>query len=419
MNAPVAAALASGKTMGNSMKLNRKLRVALVGGGIGGLTTAIALNRNGFETQVFEQADELREVGAGIGISPNAVKVLRALGLEDALKERGLEAEAIIGRDWTTARPLFRLERKGVAGSRFGAAHVQIHRADLLDILGDAVGRQSQIQLNCRCVAVTSSDRGATLTLGNGRTEEFDLVVGCDGIRSVVRTALHGSHMPRFTGNMCWRALIPVERVSSGHVPPDTTIWMGPGGHIVTYYVRAGALVNVVAVRETTDWVEDSWSVEARKSELVAAFPGVHRDLHELLEQAEHCFKWGLFDRDPLPTWSTQRITLLGDAAHPMLPFLGQGAAMAIEDAYVLARELARSPDDVAVALRAYEAERVPRTARVQLAARDQAKTYHMTSPAARLQRVLRHWIEKLDATTPTDVNTEWLYGYDPTRQPA
>jgi len=187
----------------------------------------------------------------------------------------------------------------------------------------------------------------------------------------------------------------------------------------VTYYVRAGALVNVVAVRETTDWVEDSWSVEARKSELVAAFPGVHRDLHELLEQAEHCFKWGLFDRDPLPTWSTQRITLLGDAAHPMLPFLGQGAAMAIEDAYVLARELARSPDDVAVALRAYEAERVPRTARVQLAARDQAKTYHMTSPAARLQRVLRHWIEKLDATTPTDVNTEWLYGYDPTRQPA
>ena len=410
MNAPI--------NDGDSMKLPHKLRVALVGGGIGGLTTAVALNRKGFETHVFERAAELSEVGAGIGISPNAVKVLRALGLEEALRERGFEPEAIVGRDWRTARPLFRLELKGVAGSRFGAPHVQVHRADLLDVLANAAGPQSQIHLNSRCVAISSSDRGATLTLSNGRTEEFDLVVGCDGIRSVVRSALHGSDMPRFTGNVCWRALIPIQRLPSGHVPPDTTIWMGSGGHIVTYHVRAGDLVNVVAVRETTDWVEDSWSVEARESELMAAFPGVHRDLRVLLEQAEHCFKWGLFDRDPLPIWSTQRITLLGDAAHPMLPFLGQGGAMAIEDAYVLASELARSPDDVTKALRAYEAKRVPRTTRVQLAARDQAKTYHMTSPAARLQRVLRHWVDKLDAAASTDLNTEWLYRYDPTRQP-
>jgi salicylate hydroxylase len=379
--------------------MSRNLRIALVGGGIGGLTAALALTRKGFEAHVFEQVSELRELGAGIAMSPNAVKVLRALGVEDALKAQGIESEAIVGRDWTTARPLFRVPLKDVAYGRFGAALVHIHRADLLRILAAAAGASSQIHLNSRCIAVSSFDRCAILTLSDGRQEEFDLIVGCDGIRSLVRAALHGHDAPQFTGNMCWRALIPTERLPPRHVPPCATIWMGPGGHVVIFYVRGGALVNVVAVRETTDWVEESWSVGAQRQELVDAYPGVHADLRILLERAEACFKWGLFDRDPLTGWSVGRITLLGDAAHPMLPFLGQGAAMAVEDAYVLARELSRSPENVTAALGAYEAERTPRTAQVQLAARNQATIFHGSGGSA-------------------DLNTEWLYDYDPTFQP-
>jgi salicylate hydroxylase len=195
---------------------------------------------------------------------------------------------------------------------------------------------------------------------------------------------------------MCWRALIAVENLRPQPVPPHTTIWMGPGGHVVTYYVRGGALLNIVAVREVAEWVEESWSVVGQTSQLVDAYSDVHADLRRLLEHAEHCFKWGLFDRNPLPGWGRWRITLLGDAAHPMLPFLGQGAAMAVEDAYVLARELARSPADTAAALQAYEAERIPRTTKVQLAARNQANVLHRSNGDAGLR-------------------TEWLYSYDPT----
>jgi salicylate hydroxylase len=342
------------------------------------------------------------------------VRVLRALGLEAALRGRGFESKAIVGRDWTTARSLFRVPMKDIAAARYGAPNIDFHRADLLDILATNARLTCQIHLNSCCVAVSSSDRGAIVTLSDGRREEFDLVVGCDGIHSVVREALHGRVTPRFTGNMCWRALIPVEELPPNHVLPDVTIWTGSGGHIVTFYVRGGTLVNVVAIRETAVWAEESWSIEAKTSELIAAFPDVHRTLRLLLERADHCFKWGLFDRDPLPTWGRNFITLLGDAAHPMLPFLGQGAAMAFEDAYVLSRELERSPDLVR-ALRAYEAERIPRTAKAQIAARKQAEVFHLTSPLSRLKRWLQNCVDVPDQGRLAEFQTEWLYSYDPT----
>jgi salicylate hydroxylase len=395
----------------------RKPRVALVGGGLGGLTAALALSRHGFETHVFEQVGELREIGAGISLSPNATKVMRALGLELELKTRGFESEAIVERDWTTARPLSRVPLKGASAARFGAPNFDIHRADLLEILAAATLRVGRIHLASRCVAVSSSGQVASLTLDDGRREEFDLIVGCDGIHSMVRAALHGKDAPLFTGNMCWRAVIPVDRLPSAPIPPDVTIWTGAGGHVVTFHIRGGALVNLVAVREVTEWIEESWSVAADADELAAAFPGVHDELKSLLDRADHCFKWGLFDRDPLPTWSAGRVTLLGDAAHPMLPFLGQGGAMAIEDAYVLARELARSPSDIAAALQAYEAERVPRTAQVQLAVRKQAKIFHLKTPLARLGRVFANRTEAFATHRGTDLQARWLFEYDATRQ--
>ena len=392
----------------------RKRRIAVIGGGLGGLTAAIAIVRNEFEVHVFEQARDLREVGAGVGITPNGVKVLRALGLEAALRARGFESEAVVGRDWTTARSLYRLPMKDIA-ARYGAPNIAVHRADLLDVLATSARLKCQIHLGTRCIAVSSSDRGALVTLSDGRREEFDLVVGCDGIRSVVRDALHGPDGPRFTGNMCWRALIPVEKLPPKHVPPEVTIWTGSGGHVVTFHVRGGTLVNVAAFREPAEWAEESWSIEAETSELVAAFPEVHRDLRLLLEGADHCLKWGLFDRDPLPTWGRNFITLLGDAAHPMLPFLGQGASMAFEDAHVLSRELCRWLEDVARALRAYEAERIPRTAQAQLAARKQAKVFHLTSSLSRIKRWLQNYGGMSNRGRLPGLGTEWLYNYDPT----
>lgn len=388
-----------------------KKRIALIGAGIGGLTAARALALRGFEVRVFEQSDELKEVGAGIQVAPNSTKVLRALGLEPQLKEAGYQPQSVVVRDWDDGRQLRRTPMDN-AEAKYGAGYYLMHRADLLRILAQPVPGVT-VELCTRVDAVSSTDKQAVVTLSDGRQIEFDLVVGCDGIHSLVRKTLHGAQSPRFTGNMCWRALTPVDAFPPGLVAPDMTIWMGPLGHIVVYYVRGGQFVNMVASRETKTWVEESWSVESSAQEMSAAFPKVGGDMRMLIDRAQRCFKWGLFDRDPLPWWSRGRITLLGDAAHPMLPFLAQGAAMAIEDGFVLAREVAASPDDIPAALQRYEAVRRPRTTDVQLAARTQANIFHLTSPAARLKR----WL-KLDRWTQSDpklLNRDWLYEHDVT----
>ena len=377
----------------------RKPCVALVGGGLGGLTALLALTRAGIEAQLFEQATKLKEVGAGIGLSANAMKVLRALGLENALRARGFEPQVSVGRDWTTAQTLFHVPLMKGGNARFGAPHLNLHRADVLDTLAAAVPAP-RVHLGCRCVGLSCSDQGAVITFSDGTQAEADIVVGCDGIRSFVRKTIHGPDAPRFTGNMCWRALVATEKLPPNHVPPHVTVWMGPRGHIITYYVRAGQLVNIVAVKETPDWVEESWTIEASRGEFSAAYADVHRDLRLLLDQVDDgCFKWGLFDREPLPTWSAQRATLLGDAAHPMLPFLGQGAAMAIEDAFVLARAISCWPEDIVTALQTYEVTRRPRATKVQLASRRQGRIFHGDSPAS------------------ASLEADWIYEYDVTDQ--
>jgi salicylate hydroxylase len=376
--------------------MTKKPRVALIGGGLGGMTAALALSRFGFEPHVFEQAGELREIGAGVGVGPNAVKVFRALGLEEDLRSRGFEAGAIVGRDLKTSEIKFQVPMKGASESRYGAAHVQIHRADLLDMLVRAA-TGVRVRLNSHCVAVSSSDGAAKVTLSDGREESFDVVIGCDGLHSVARAGLYGPDSPRFTGNMCWRALIATDQLPPDLVQPNMTVWIGPDGHIVTYYVRGGRMVNLVAFLAVEHQVRESWSNESTAGELLAAYPEAHPQLRAVMERATNCVKWGLFDREPLPSWHKGRVTLLGDAAHPMLPFLGQGAATAIEDGYVFARELARSPDDVVAALRAYEGLRIPRTARIQIAARKQERFVHQTTRSA-------------------DVNSDWLYQHDVTQ---
>ena len=383
-------------------------RVALVGGGIGGLSAALALLHHGFEAHVFEQASGLREIGAGLELSSNARNVMNALGLEGEVNRLGCECDAKVRRDWISGQTLLRTPLKGVVDARFGSTSVQIHRRDLLEMLAAKIPA-SLVHLNRKCVSVQSSTHGAMVEFDSGERAVFDLVVGCDGIHSQVRGDLFGRAGARFTGHMCWRALVPASQLPENHVSRDLTFWMGPGGHVVTFYLREHSLVNVVAVKETLYWLDESWSIEAPPGELVAAFPDVHRDLRILLDKAGDCIKWGLFDRDPLPVWSAGFATLLGDAAHPMLPFLGQGAAMAIEDAWVLARELARTPSDIAEALRSYEQERIPRTARMQLAARRQANIFH--GPHAKDSR------ENVGHRPSEGPSTDWVYEYDPTRR--
>jgi salicylate hydroxylase len=380
------------------------LRIGIVGGGVGGLAAALALSQRGFETHVFEQSREFAEIGAGVSLTPNGVKILRALGLEQAIRTSGFEPEAIVGRDLVTGDDLFCVPLQGTHANYFGAPTVDMHRADLLRALKDASSGVC-LHLDARCTAIAHGDREVAVRVNKGMSVSLDLLVGCDGIRSVVREALHGFDAPRFTGNMCWRALIPAAGLTDAGIEPKVTLWIGQGRHIVTFLIRGGTLINMVAVQETDKWTEGSWSTHGSPDELRNAFPDTHAKVRALLRRVEHCFKWGLFDRDPLPTWSKGRATLLGDAAHPMLPFLGQGASMAMEDGFVLARELARAPDDIAEALCAYEAERVPRTAKVQLAAREQAKLLHL-SPAAPGRSSIGDGalLERFD----------WLYQYNP-----
>jgi salicylate hydroxylase len=394
--------------------VSRPLKIVVVGGGLGGLTAANALAQAGFEVEVREQADRLGEVGAGVQVSPNALKVLRALGLEAGLKSVAFEPEAFVGRNWKSGRVLYRTPLKSQYTKIYGAGYYHVHRADLHDVLRRGLP-PAALHLGSRCLGVTQRGSVAVAEFADGKSVEADVVIGADGIHSAVRASLFGPAQARFTGNMCWRGMVPIEALPPGLVEPMATNWLGPNGHVVHYFVRGGAFVNFVAVYETDAWAEESWSIKADRSELLSTYADWNERLLKVFAAAEHCFKWALYDRDPLPRWSSGRITLLGDAAHPMLPFLAQGAAMAIEDGFTIAKTLARRSDDPETALADYESLRLARTARVQLGARERAKTMHLRSPVARFRRDVGFFIQGLRNPVMTSHRAEWIFGHDVT----
>jgi salicylate hydroxylase len=393
------------------------VRIVIIGAGIGGLATAAALRQHGFEATIYEQASELGEVGAGIQMTPNATKVLTALGLADRLRAVAFEPEAIVGLDWKSGREAFRTPLKGRCDTLYGAGYFQVHRADLHQMLRDSVPAD-WIRVSSRCVGLENTDDGVRLSFEDGSVVEADVVVGADGIHSVVRGALFEDSAPLYTGNICWRALVPFDTPDFDLVLPTSSMWFGPKGHVVTYYVRGSSMVNIVAVHETDSWQSESWTTPSSREELCATYADWHPRLRRLLERTGDIFKWGLFDRDPMATWTVGRVTLLGDAAHPMLPFLSQGAAMAIEDGYVLARALSQHADDVLTALRVYETERLPRTRDVQLAARERGRSYHMTSPVARIVRDVFLWVRSLFDAHSSGLRAAWVYDYDAVTTP-
>jgi salicylate hydroxylase len=391
--------------------MTRQPRIAIIGGGIGGLTAAVALRQRGIDAEVFEQSAKIAEIGAGVALTPNAVKTYRALGLESEITAIGYEADYQVVRTWNTGNVISRVPRKGAYTREFGAAYLTMHRADLIEVLRRQLPDRS-IHLGARCTSVETSDTGARARFANGSEIEADAIVGADGIHSAVRRSLFGQEAPRFTGCACWRGLVPLDAFPPGIVSNDGTMYMGPRSHIIYYLVRGGELVNFVAHVES-DWTGESWTEECDRSEVVNTYAGWHEPLLHLLGSAQHYYKWALYDRDPLDRWSKGRATLLGDSAHAMLPYIGQGACMAVEDSYILAASIAQTPDDLGEALGRYERLRVPRTRRAVLEARARGETMHLVSRWAQLKRNVKMALHRRVGGDKTGIQLGSYYSYD------
>jgi salicylate hydroxylase len=391
------------------------MQVIVVGGGLGGLTAAAALHRFGIDAVVLEQAPRLGEIGAGVQLAPNALKVLRALGLEQRAAELGFEPGAHVVRNWKTADVLAYTPYKGVLRKVFGADYFGYHRADLHDLLRSAVPADA-IRLASRCTGVREDGGRAIVQLADGSELEADAVIGADGIHSAVRASLFGPSAPRYTGNACWRGMTPTSALPPNLIERDMTVWFGPGASVVHYYIRGGTFINWMAAFESGTWAEESWTAEGTREEAVARFADWHPTIVSLVSRSDRYLKWGLFDRDPLPRWSKGRVTLMGDACHPMLPYLAQGACMALEDGYAVARALAGGAGDVAGALAAYEQARRERTARVQLLARTRSVENHLRDEAAMRARDERFARVRAEAAAGKHAyGIEWIYEHDVT----
>jgi salicylate hydroxylase len=352
--------------------------IAIIGGGIGGLAAAAFLHRAGLPATVYEQAAQLREVGAGVVVAPNAARLLRALRVLDEFAARAVVLETGWEfRRWQDGSVLSAEDLATRCEALFGERTYTAHRADLLDAVQRAVPAAS-VRLGKRVVALSQDGPRHTLRFADGASAEADVVIGADGIHSMVRAALTEPVPPAYSGLCAFRALVPADEAPEFARRPAHTLWLGPGHHLVHYPVSAGKFVNLVAFAPAGNYTTESWTATATVGELLAEFAGWDERLIALLRAAGTPGRWALLDRAPLTRWSSGTMTLLGDAAHPMFPFFGQGAAQAIEDAAALARCLAADPADPAAALRRYESLRLPRTTRLQQVSHARAHVNHL-----------------------------------------
>lgn len=385
------------------------MRIIVIGAGIGGLAAALTLARSGFEVSLFEQASELREIGAGIQISPNATRILHRLGLEESLRHFGVRPRAAVIRRWDDGRVIARQALADACEHNFGAPYYHFHRAELLDLLSAAVP-DGVLHLDHRCVGVTQHEDRVEVRFHNGATADADVVVGADGIHSTVREAILGPESPRFSGHVAYRGLVPAERVAHLGIEVVASSWWGPNHHFVHYFVGAGArYLNWVAATPG-EWRLESWTARGEVSEALREFEGWHPQVRAIISSVDATNRWALYDRDPLPRWTVGRVTLIGDAAHAMLPYMAQGAVQSIEDAAVLAKclELADA-HDVAAALRRYEQTRKPRASRCQEGSRRNGIMYHLVDGQDQRKRDAN----LASATNAPLPQNAWLYGHD------
>jgi salicylate hydroxylase len=392
-----------------------KPRVLIAGGGLGGLTAAAALLKMGCDVEVFEQAPELREVGAGLQLSANGTRVFYALGMGEALKAHSCEAQGKEIRIWSSGETwkLFDLGRISV--ERYGYPYFTVYRPDVLNVLADAVRREKPdaIHLGSRCVGFSQDVSSVSLLLENGETVVGDVLVGADGVHSRIRQGLFGEDRPQFSGIIAWRGIVPMERLPPHMARMVGTNWVGPGGHVVHYPLRGGRLMNFVGALERSDWQVESWSARGTQEELAADFEGWHEDVHALIRSIPVPYKWALMARPPMARWSVGRVTLLGDACHSMVPFLAQGAVMAIEDGYILGRCLGELDGDVPSRLMRYEEARRDRTRRAVEGSASNIQRFHnpaLADPVKGREYVDREWAGQRVAE-----RYEWLFRYDVT----
>jgi salicylate hydroxylase len=394
------------------MSTGGKHHVLIAGGGIGGLAAALALLDRGHDVDVYEQAPDLREVGAGVQISPNGNRALHALGAFEAMQRLSCNTVGKEVRLWNTGKTwkLFDLGTEAV--ERYGFPYATVYRPDLLQVLADAVRakKPDAIHLGCRAVGCSEANDRVTLDLAGGAKVDGDALIGADGVHSSIRHALFGGDRPRFFGMIAWRGVIPIERVPPQISRDKATNWIGVGGHVVHYPLRAGKLMNFVGIMERDDWQVESWNTPGTAEECARDFVGWHRDIQEMIAASPTLFKWALMGRDPLPQWTRGRTTLLGDACHSTLPLLAQGAVMALEDAVILGRAFDKY-GDVPTALARYEQARLAVTTRKVKGANDNAVRFH--NPALATEAGATAYVDREWSREAIIQRYEWIFTYN------
>lgn len=389
-----------------------KPHVLIAGAGIGGLTAALALLQRGFDVDVYEQAPVLMEFGAGVQLAANGSRILIALGLEDAMRKVVCEAAGKEVRIWNSGQTFKLFDLGADSVRRFGAPYWFVHRGDLHTILKDAVLalKPDAIHTSARAMGYSEANGRVTLEIEDGRRPQGDILVGADGVHSRLRQQMFDPSDSEFMGIIAWRGLAKRAELSPDLQRMVGTNWVGPGGHVITYPIHGGELLNFVGFGERDDWRLESWNEKGTKAECAADFVDWNPLIHEIIAKVDQPYKWALVSRSPLQTWSKGRATLLGDACHPTLPFLAQGAIMALEDSIVLARAL-DAYADVEEALQRYQNVRVERATKIVNGSNETGRRFHnrtLADPVAAVGFMEREW-------APEKVRTryDWLFEYD------
>ena len=393
--------------------MSKSFRVAVAGAGIAGLASAIALARAGHKVTVFEKAAAIDEIGAGIQIGPNAVKALQGLGVWDDLRPQTVAPAAIVIGSGCSGKILTKIELAAWFEQRYGAPYRVAHRADLIACLHQATLDQSSISImtNSSVDSFAETADEVLISLASGATVAFDALVGADGVRSTIRSKMFGDGGPNYAGQTIFRALLPVDSVPQEIERSNVQLWLCPGGHIVHYPVSGGRNLNIVAAVDA-DWTQPGWRKEATVQEVLGHFATAADPISKLLGCAASWHKWAACDRKPLTSWHKANVVLTGDAAHPCLPYLAQGAAMALEDAVVLGQLATTSVDPESI-FNSFEVERLARTNRIATASRAMARTYHMRNPMSLARDlVIRSLPGKVSMS-----RLSWIYDWQPLRE--